>query len=311
MLLNGYQERHHDYVIGPKTDGRLASVAPGQVIEKIQFQLDPDAPFQLRSRALWCDYTTNNGVTQDELSFVSSRWTGPSTDYRFQDFVSEAAQMAQFGQFGIPKPVHPIDYPANGTLLIDVANTSTTNTITNLTFLFRGVKRFPPGAVPAYSYPPRFASIAYHYQLSILNLGASELRQNQIFTVKPDADFVLRAGQMTTDAGGVSPIGPNLFFQLMDFNKKPYSNDFVRGDVLFGTGFAGDIYAAGIQANNFIPPFTGPGLPGLFYPEIYIPANHQMIYSVYRNDAALGTPQSPVPPENVLVVLIGAKVFPQ
>ncbi len=299
-MIPNVQERHHDYVIGPNQDARLASVAPGQVIEKIQFTLDPDAPFQLRSRGLWCQYNTTNGVTQNDLQGVYSSWTGPATDYRFQDFVSEAVQMRNFGQFGVPKPVHPIDYPANGTLLINVANTSSTATIKNLTFLFRGVKLFPPGVVPAYTYPPKFASIAYQYQLLIQALGVTELRQNQIFTVKPDGDFVLRAGQMTTDQNG--SIGPNLFFQLMDFNKKPYSNDYVRGDFLFGTGFVGNIYNSGTQAPN-----TGPGLPGLFYPEIYIPANHQLIYTVYRDDSAVAGATA----ENVAVALIGAKVMPQ
>lgn len=298
MLLN-VQERHHDYVIGPNQDGRLASVAPRQVIEKIQFTLDPDAPFQLRSRALWCQYNDTNASTQEDLLGVYSRWTGPSTDYRFQDFVSEAVQMQNYGQFGVPKPVHPVNYPALGTLTLDVANTSATATIKNLTFLFRGVKLFPPGVVPAYTYPKKFASIAYQYQVLIPNLGVVELRQNQIFTVKPDADFVLRAGQMTTDGASVAPPGPNWFLQLMDFNKKPYSNDFVRGDVLFGTGLAGPVYPG--------LPSTGPGLPGLFYPEIYVPANHQLLYNVYRDDTAV----SSAIPENVLMALIGMKVFPQ
>ena len=294
----GYQERHHDYVIGPNQDKRLASVAPGQVIEKIQFVLDPDAPFQLRSRALWCQYNNANSVTQTDLNYVYSRWTGPATDYRFQDFVAEAVQMKNFGQYGVPKPVQPIDYPANGTLVLDVANVSTTVTIKNLTFLFRGVKIFPLGVVPGYTYPAKFASTSYVYQIEVANMGVTERRGPLFFTVKPDADFVLRAGQFTSDAG-IGPPGPNFFFQLMDFNKKPYSNDMVRADVLFGTGNSGAIYPSN--------PNTGPGLPGLFYPEIYVPANHQLVYNVFRDDSVITGAAA----ENLFIALIGAKVFPQ
>ena len=46
-----FQERHHDYVMGPNQDSRLANVAAGAVLEDIELKLDSDAPFLLRGRA--------------------------------------------------------------------------------------------------------------------------------------------------------------------------------------------------------------------------------------------------------------------
>ncbi len=136
-----FQERHHDYVLGPNQDARLANVAAGAVIEKVTLTLDTDAPFVLRSRALRQKYTA--ALRQNGLQFVATRWTGPNRDYRQQDFVLESLQMANFGQCGNPGPVCPsITYPAAGNILIDVYNTGSA-AITNLTFYFRGVKLFP------------------------------------------------------------------------------------------------------------------------------------------------------------------------
>ena len=50
----------------------------------------------------------------------------------------------------------------------------------------------------------------------------------------------------------------------------------------------------------------GPVSPGLFYPEIYIPKNHQIIYDVRRADgAALGATLAVSFP----FTLLGSKVF--
>src|SRR5215831_17725514 len=133
-----FQQRHQDYVF------QLPTLAPGQVLTGLPFVLDPDAPFVLRSRALRIPY--NNSRQQAGLQFLSMRYSGPNSDYRAQSLVPQSEEMIYFGQMGNPKPVWPpIEYPASGTILVDVQNTSTSLTLTGLTLYFRGVKLFPFG----------------------------------------------------------------------------------------------------------------------------------------------------------------------
>ena len=302
------QQRHQDYVLGPNQDSRLASIAAGQTITGIELPLDTDAPFVLRARAVRQQFTYTNPPTQNGLQCLKTRWTGPLKDYRQQQLVLESCSMAFFGQVGAWKPEFPnVSYPAGGVLTVDVFN-SGANAITNLYLFFRGVKLYPWGSVPAYTYPKRFGGIAFNYQIPILNLGVSELRDNQTFTVKQDADFVLRAGQATPpfSLDGVRQFS-EVFMQLMDFNKKPYSNDLMPLDILFGGGGFPAAYPVGPLATDVTPFGTGPGRPGLFYPEIYIPANHQLIYRLQRSDG-VGTSNRA---ESFTVNLIGQKIFVQ
>lgn len=307
-----FQQRHHDYVLGPNQDSRLASVAPGAVVKGLDLHLDTDAPFVLRSRALWSDFTNGNGVAQTDLQLLKTRWTGPALDYRQQGYVSEAAQMAYFGQFGCPKPVGPIQYPAGGILRVDLYNASSTITITNLSFLWRGVKLFPLGSVPGYTYPEKCGIRPFDgYQINITALAAGASVTNQIFTVKPDADFVLRGLQAEATENG-TPVSRNIGFQLLDWTRKPYSNDYVRLDVLAGRASQSSadtslvIFPVG-TGSKLAPLGTGPGAAGLLFPEIYVPANHQLLYSVSRNDASIAGAAA----ANITVNLIGAKVFKQ
>jgi len=306
-MTPGLQHRHYDYVLGPNQDSRLASVAPGQVIEEILLPMDDDAPFMLTCRALRCDYS-QAAFTQLNLIGLKTRWTGPLRDYRRQ-YVLESLQMAYFGQFGLPKPIIPgIMYPARSVLMLDLKHTGA-NTITNLQFFFRGFKLYPQGAVPAYTYPARprkMAAQTFSYPVFVSQLGVSETRQNQIFTCKGDADFVLRAGQgiMISTAG--SRTLANVAIRFKDHAKNPYSNDYVPFDVLFGTGQFPAVIPVGPGPLTYIQPFgAGPANPGLFYPEIYLPENHQLLYDLQRSDGAVGVNQA----EDFTFNLIGGKVF--
>lgn len=307
------QQRHQDYVLGPNQDPRLASVAPGAVVKSVDLKLDTDAPFLLRSRAVYCAYTNANGKTQTDLQLLKTRWTGPTLDYRQQGYESEAAQVAYFGQFGNPKPVGPIQYPAGGVLRVDLYNASSTITITNLTFLWRGVKLFPPGAVVGYQYPQKCALQPFlGYQINVSQLDVTETRYNQLFTVKPDADFVWRGLQVEAIEGGGPSPGPNIGIQFLDWSRKPYSNDFV--DLATVAGRASQtsadtsliVFPVG-TAGTIAPLGTGPAAPGLMFPEIYIPANHQILYNITRADGSIAGAAA----EDITINLIGAKVFPQ
>src|SRR5438270_316874 len=97
-----FQERHHDYVLGPNQDSRLASVAAGAVIKSVELQLDPDAPFALRRRAVRVD-ASGSALEQANLQFLKTQWTGPNNDFRQQSFVPESVALNYFGQGGNPK----------------------------------------------------------------------------------------------------------------------------------------------------------------------------------------------------------------
>ena len=75
-------------------------------------------------------------------------------------------------------------------------------------------------------------------------------------------------------------------------------------DVLFGRSDFQAAYPCGL---GYVAP-VGPGAaqPGLLYPEIYMPRNHQLLYTITRNDAAypgLGAVDYPL-------LFGGMKVFP-
>ncbi len=303
--MTGLQERHFDYVLGPNQDSRLASVAAGDGLTEVLLQMDSDAPFILTGRAVRCKYTSS--LNQANLAGLKTRWTGPTRDYRQQSYVLESLQSAYYGAYGNPKPIVPgIVFPPRSVLMLDLINTGA-SAITNLQFFFRGFKLFPQGAVPAYTYPRRFASQTFSYPVAVSSLGVSETRLDQIFTVKQDADFVIRGGQSfpitTSEDRGRTLAEVSII--LKDFNKQPYSSDFVPFDILFGSGAFPSAVPVG-PTPSFVAPFgTGPNQPGIFYPEIYVPMNHQLLYDLQRSDGASGSNQA----EDFTFNLIGGKVF--
>jgi len=306
-----FQERHQDYVINSTIDGRLASVAPGQLITNIELRTDPDAPFLLRGRSYRVAYDNLDSRTQAGLQNVSLRFSGPNRDFRSEQLIPQNLLMAYGGQSAAWKPVYPqIFYPASSTMLVDVLNTSATATLSNLTLYFRGVKLFPWGVNPSYNYPPKCAMLSYVYPVvnpsavnpygSIQNLLTSETRLLQTWQNQPDSGFVLRALQ----AGpSYSPFALEVFITLRDENRKAYSNQPVHFEVLAGpsggnyqTGSAGSITSIG----------TGNSAPGILYPEIYVPPKHLLYYDITRADSGYAGAAT-IP--NFPINLIGARVY--
>lgn len=282
------QERFFVYVLGPDQDSRLSSIAAGASIQEVNLRTDDDAPFVLVGKTVRHAYTSD--LDQAGLQGLKTKFSGPLKDYRQQEYVLESLQAAYYGQFGNPKPiVPPIFYPSRSVLSVDLQNTGA-SAITNLSFYFWGYKQFPAGAVPAYTYPRRFGAQTFAYPVPVVALDAGgvnpEYRYDQIFTVKPDADFVLRAGQ-----------GPRIFqaegrrlaevsIKLKDNHKQAYMSDFVPFDVLFGSGSFPAVIPLG-PTPSFTTPFaTGPAQPGIIYPEIYLPRNYQLLYDLKRADGA-------------------------
>ena len=314
-----FQERHQDYVIGPppsgqapglNQDSRLASVAPGQLIEAIELTMDPDAPFLLRGRAYRVSYDNLDSRTQVGLQNLSLRFSGPNADFRSTAVIPQGLQMAYGGQSAAWKPVYPqIYYPARSVMLVDVLNTGA-STLTNLRLYFRGVKLFPWGINPSYTYPAKCALLPYIYPIApptipnqfgtVQNLLTLEERLLQVWQNQVDTDFVLRALQ----AGpSYSPFALEVFITLRDENRKAFSNAPVHFEILCGpsggnyqTGAGGSIGAIG----------TGNSAPGVLYPEIYVPKGHLLYYDITRHDSNYNGAAT-IP--NFPINLIGAKVY--
>lgn len=284
--------RHQDYVFS------IPTILAGGVLEAYPLRLDTDAPFALRGRALRVPYDADH--IQTGLQWVNLRFTGPDGSYRQQQPVPQTLVGAYFGQQGNPIPEWPeIVYPAGGTIYVDVVNTGTASLV-GLQLFFRGVKLYPAGVQAGYTYPPRFAGLPFIYPNTVAALGVTETRNNLLFTVKPDADFVLRAGQ----AGRTTaPATFEVFMTLRDWTGKAYSNAPVHVDVLFGRSSTPALYPVGATAVH--PVGTGAISPGLLYPEIYLPAKQQLYYDISRSDGAYqGAAAADFPFE-----FIGQKVF--
>ena len=305
-----FQERHQDYVIDYTIDPRLASVAPGQLITNIELRTDPDAPFLLRGRAYRVKYDNLDSRTQVGLQNLSLRYSGPTADFRSAVPIPQGLQMPYGGQSGAWKPVYPqVFYPAASTLLVDVLNTGT-STWTNLVLYFRGVKLYPWGTNPSYTYPEKCSLLPYVYPIetptstnlygTIQNLAATADIRLNTWQNQPDTGFVLRAIQ----AGpSYAPFGLEVFLTLRDENRKAFSNLPVHFEVLCGpsggnyqTGSGGSIGAIG----------TGNSMPGILYPEIYVLPKHLLYYDITRDDSAFAGAAT-IP--NFPVDLIGAKVY--
>lgn len=301
-----YQERHQDYVIDSSIDARLASIAAGASVDNIQLQLDPDAPFLLRSRAYRVKYDTLASRTQVGIQNLGMRLAGADRNYFSTDYIPMNLVGPYGGQGGCPIPQFPqVAYPASGLLTVDIINYGAT-TLTELELYFRGVKLFSPGSIPSYTYPPKCALESYSYPISpvspygVTNLLATDSRILQPFTVKPDSDFVVRAIQ----AGpSYSPFGLEVYITLRDQDQKPYSNLPVHFEILAGPSIANFQSGSGGTTTAV---GTGNALPGLLYPEIYVPASHQLFYDIERNDGSFAGAQT-IP--NFPITLIGARVY--
>lgn len=304
MSRPAFQERHMDYVLGPNQDGRLSSVAAGAIIEGLALPLEQDAPFVLRSRAHRVKY--NAARQQAGLQFLSMRYSGPSRDFRSTVRIPQAIEGAYFGQVGLPIPIQrQIVYPASGVIYVDVQNTGSA-AMTNLTLYFRGVKLYPWGLVPSFTYPPRFADLPFCYPQTVTALPVTtpSMGVRTVFTVKDDADFVLRAIQ----AGrSFTPQTWEVFIRLFDAQEKPYSNDFVHVDVMCGqlNGNPTAAFPSGGTPTYYQAIGAGPSAPGLLYPEIYVPRNQILYYDVLRTDVSFGGAVAADFPIN----FIGCKVF--
>jgi hypothetical protein len=335
MALPRFQQRDHIYTLGPpllppsapvpqlpNEYAVLSSIAPGQQILGLPVNLDKDAPWVMRRRAVRVKYdpTAGNLIhTQTGINQLMVRFTGYDHHYLQQSPVPQFADGGFYGLNGSWKWVYPgVSFPAGGTFWVDIINNGPL-TLTNVSLYFRGVKLFPWGVRPDYRYPQVMSSIPYYYPISqvtssnplavIQNLGVTEARLHQVFQIQDDADFAIRA--MATGPNNL-PVCFEVFLQLRDFDDKPYSTGWVHVDAYGGQSYliipAQDLQIP-IGTTTVIPFGTGASAPNVFFPEIYVPRNQILFYDILRLDSAfVGGPQGAVP-QDYPITMIGAKAF--
>ena len=207
MALPRFQQRDHIYTLGPpllpvanpvpqlpNEYAVLSSLAPGQQVLGLPVNLDKDAPWVMRRRALRIKYdSTQSGTTHifTGINQLMVRFTGHDQHYLQQSPVPQNLDGAFFGQFGAWKPSFPgVAFPAGGTFLVDIINNGPA-TLTNVTLYFRGVKLFPWGVRPDYRYPAVVSSIPYAYPInwtpaaSVTKLRAMPLSVSITVTAAP------------------------------------------------------------------------------------------------------------------------------
>jgi len=298
--MANYIERHFDYVWGPDQDSRLASVAPNEVIE-LQIPISANAPFVLRSRAMRVSYGTGTKA-QNNLNHLLLKWANADRKFQSQHFIRQNLLGPYWGQIGNPLPVYPeVFYPQQSHILVNVLNDGA-SALVNVTLYFRGVELYSVGAVKSYTYPPKFGCLPYVYPQVVKSLAVTTSGAvRNIFTVKTDADFVLRGLQAGLPFSS-TPV-QEVFIQLKDEDEKPYSSAPVHADMLAGNSGLGAIFPAN---GTYIKPVGGgPAVPGLLFPELYLPKNHIFYFDVTRSDAAYAEATTVDYP----IQFIGMKVF--
>src|SRR5579871_875233 len=123
----------------------LASLPAGTslVNGQAQLQLDAEAPFALRGRAI---YSEGGSSHQASTLAVQTRFQTADSRYVSNAVWPASIDMMFAGFNGIFSPVHPqLIYPAGGVIGADVVNPSTNTNLTNFMLIYRGVKIFPPG----------------------------------------------------------------------------------------------------------------------------------------------------------------------
>jgi hypothetical protein len=345
-----FVERFQIYVLS------VGNLAAGAVTPDLPLPLDSDAPFVLRGRGGRCQndprfYQAGMNGLLTRFRDASGNWKSDAPVPWFLDVPGNG----RGGQW-VPSYPNVV-YPAQGELVTRIWNTGPGAVdLTNVQLYYVGTKRYP-ATKPYMTYPRTgpgtgkssisVQDFVYNYwSLSPTNpllpfqgalLPASAQLLYIPIRIQTDADFVLRSGQ----AGIYGVQALNYFYQelfvlLMDAAKKPYMNAPVHIDWLFGGGHqsvvstSGDFYLPNDSESIFaslpglttgiIPgqvPLAGNWHPGLIYPEIYVPANTEFYFNLYRNDAGFTTAYQPgdvtvpiVPaPVNLHIAFNGSKVF--
>ncbi len=293
-------QRHQDYQL------TIPSVPVGGLNE-IPLQLDSDAMFSMRSIR-----TRNLGVNGFRFQYADKRWesTELRTDWNLPTTVFDSPRPQRGGL-----PIYPeLIYPTSSQIVFQIGN-DTDAPLENVKILCRGSKWFSGGMLNP-TYPGKMAPLPFTYPLEV-SIDPVQVVRLIPLTIDRDADFVFRYG--VADPGflgveggpvqGTFKVGPGevdskrtnyqeLYVTIMDEARKPYSNEPIHINDLFGQGIPFQSAAAG---GNDDPVLF---FPGLMTPEIYIPAEHSIYLDLHRNDTGSGWF-----PQKINFRFQGAKVF--
>jgi hypothetical protein len=274
-------QRHHDFQL------TIPSLPAGGLTD-VPLPLDSDAPFALRL------VKSRNIPAESGFMFQNPKKQFQSTGFRTdRTYPSFSGDFSQPTHGAIVGP--PMVYPVNSQIVCNIGNT-TGETIINARLIFRGSKLYAPGAMQFPEYPPRLSGLPFTYQVPVLQVGLNSITRDLQLRIRQDAAFALRYAVVDPFAvqveGGPTPFGvapglgttlqgPNfseLYVQLKDEARKPYSNEPIHVNDLFGQGFPSVLDVAG--ANNDGVLF----FPGLFTPEILIEKEHSLYFDIFRTD---------------------------
>lgn len=259
-------ERMQHYVFPVSTVNPAGSVQEGLVL-----QTNLDAPFRLAGIAIW----TNNAGGGSFDGQMALRLMRPDGRLIQRVFTPANALASGNQRAGNPSPtganpnqalITPITpniiYPANSVVVIDVQTLNPAVVSPSAIIVLVGAKLFRPGETWAPTYPPKFTARPYLNTMFVPSFSPSATPSlNNPFTVEQDADFVFQMGMYSdSDAatGGLVGSLSDLGFKLKDAGGKAYSNDYVPAPLLF--------------------PLLTAQQPGWTYPEIYIPAQQQLLF---------------------------------
>lgn len=339
-----YVERFQIYVLN------VGNLAAGATVEDIPLPFDTDAPFELRGRG--GRIQNDPRYFQAGMNALSVRYRDALGRYCSDSPVPWPHDVPGSGLGGAWGPVYPGKfYPVKSVLNTTIANTGPGAVdLTNLQMYYVGVKKFP-ATHPWVSFPQKCSPLPFKYtwwakspgvfiptQNTLLPANTGNSFRQQVLNIQNDADFCLLGGQC--GIFGVSSLPyfySELFINLMDQDLKPFMSSPVHVDWLFGSphqsviATEGDYYLPNGSQSNFqslaqisatglypgLTPNVGPHHPGLFYPQIYIPANQQVYFDLFRNDAQFttaydqdGNPTAITPqPINFHIAWEGLKVF--
>ena len=165
MMKPQFQERHQDYVIDHTIDPRLASVAPGQLITNIELRTDPDAPFLLRGRAYRVKYDNLDSRTQVGLQNLFDRVLRPNCRFPLgRSNPSRASDALTAGSPGRRSRLSASLLPCG----LDIAGGRAQHGhyhMDQFGVYFRGVKLYPWGTNPSYTYPEKCSLLPYVYPI--------------------------------------------------------------------------------------------------------------------------------------------------
>jgi hypothetical protein len=262
---------HYDYLL------RAGAISNGQTIET-ELPLTPlGTPFCLRAIG---GYNVAAGPVVSQLSGVFLEFDNGGVNQWLQtQEIGLSGNWPSGGFNALYEPVwQQVVYPNNSAITVRIRNSSGGD-LADVRIVFRGTRLFYRDRITVFPYPDCFNYLPFERGITI-PLSANTTTANiplQAF----NGDLVIRGATLEQDVSVAGSI-PDLEVALKDQYGQGYSNDFIHYRWLFSQQSA--------------------QRPGIFYPEIYIPKDRQLLIDAQQNSAT--SPQ-------VQLNFIGQRVYPR